>query len=136
MAQEDKIELFCQEIVKGSSQRQAYYAAYPSSQKWKPETVDSKASVLANSDKVLERLTVLREQIKDENEINRNEIINQLKKIGFANIPEKEIKANDKLKALDILIRILGYDKQQDLQENRNAHEKLLKAIKVATDED
>lgn len=136
VAKVDKIELFCQEIVKGSSQRQAYYAAYPSSMKWKPETVDSKASVLANSDKVLERLSELREEIKGESKISRNEIINQLKKIGFADIPDGKIQAKDKVKALDSLIKILGYDKPSDSENGQQAHNELMKAIKRISDED
>lgn len=38
-----KQELFVKGLVEGKTQRQAYYAAYPSSRKWKEKTVDNKA---------------------------------------------------------------------------------------------
>lgn len=52
-------EKFAQEIAKGTSQRKSYRAAFPSSLKWKDETVDAKASALAKSDKVLARIKEL-----------------------------------------------------------------------------
>jgi phage terminase small subunit len=55
-------ERFAQEIVMGTSQRKAYRAAFPSSVKWKDETVDAKASALAKSDKVLIRVKELQEE--------------------------------------------------------------------------
>lgn len=59
-------EIFAQEVAKGMSQRRAYRVAFPKSVKWKDETVDSKASVLANSDKVLERINEIREKASSE----------------------------------------------------------------------
>lgn len=41
-----KQELFVKGLVEGKTQRQAYYAAYPSSRKWKEAVVDTKASAL------------------------------------------------------------------------------------------
>ena len=52
-------EKFAQEIAMGTSQRKAYRAAFPSSLKWKDETVDAKASALAKNDKVLTRIKEL-----------------------------------------------------------------------------
>ena len=40
-------EKFAQELSLGTTQRKAYRVAFPSSLKWKDETVDSKASALA-----------------------------------------------------------------------------------------
>lgn len=59
-------EIFAQEVAKGMSQRRAYRVAFPKSVKWKDETVDSKASVLANTDKVLERINEIREKASSE----------------------------------------------------------------------
>ncbi len=55
-------ERFAQELAQGISQRKAYRAAFPASERWKDETVDSKASALAKNDKVLARLKELREE--------------------------------------------------------------------------
>lgn len=147
MAKRDRIEVFCQEIIKGKSQRQAYYIAYPASKKWKPETVDNKASKLHNTDEVLARLEELRAQAAEANQITRDDILRELKTIGFSKItdyaeikgplvhikttneiPEDKISAiagieqgnygiklkmHDKLKALDMMIKMLGYDKTE-----------------------
>ena len=49
-------EKFARCILSGMSQRQAYKAAYPGSKKWKPESIDNKASALARSGEVAARL--------------------------------------------------------------------------------
>lgn len=54
-------ERFAQEIVKGANQSDAYRVAYPTSNKWKEDSVWVKASQLANSDKVVLRIKELRE---------------------------------------------------------------------------
>lgn len=54
-------ERFAQELAQGISQRKAYRAAFPASERWKDETVDSKASALAKNDKVLARVKELQE---------------------------------------------------------------------------
>lgn len=113
MAKADRIETFCNEIMNGKSQRQAYYAAYPSSRKWKDYVVDNKASELANSGEVLVRLQELRKQAEKDNQISRNDIINQLKALGFADIDEDRLKPSDKIKALELMARMLGYDRPE-----------------------
>lgn len=57
-----KREKYVQGLVAGLSQRQAYMQAYPSSNKWKPETVDNKASALLRNDEVLARYNELMEE--------------------------------------------------------------------------
>jgi hypothetical protein len=56
-----KHEAFAQNLANGMSQRQAYRAAFPSSQGWKDTTVDAKACELANTDAVKERLQEIKE---------------------------------------------------------------------------
>ena len=125
MAKADRIELFCQEILKGSSQRQAYYVAYPSSRDWKDSTVDSKASNFARDDKVLARLQELRRRLEEENRISKNDIISQLGSIGFCDIDEEYIKPADKIKALELIAKLMGYDKP----EIENAHGQIARLI-------
>lgn len=117
MARADRIEVFCNEIMNGKSQRQAYHAAYPSSQKWKDEVVDSKASVFMKNGKVLERLEQLRTERAKENEITQNTLIEQLKSIGFAEISPELLKPADKIKALELIARMLGLDRPVDFGE-------------------
>lgn len=56
-----RYERFAQELAQGISQRKAYRAAFPASERWKDETVDSKASNLAKDGKVSARVKELQE---------------------------------------------------------------------------
>lgn len=123
MAKIDKIEIFCNELMNGKSQRQAYYAAYPSSKKWKEKTIDNRASELANSREVLGRLEELRKQRQIDNEITQNDIIGQLKSIGFADIETEFLKPSDKIKALELMARMLGLDRPVDSGEAEDLSE-------------
>jgi len=58
----DKQEKYIQERVRGETQRQAYYIAYPRSKNWKPETVDNKAYVLEKKGEVKARLQELKKK--------------------------------------------------------------------------
>ena len=46
-------------------------------------------------------------------EVTQEEILLQLKKIGLSDVDMEDIKVADKLKAMDMMIRMLGYDKPQ-----------------------
>lgn len=85
-----KQEKFVQELIKGKSQREAYRIAYPKSLKWADNTVDSRASKLFNSYKVITRYNELRDRLvkeaEDECIISAKEVLLELKKIGFADI--------------------------------------------------
>lgn len=122
-------EQFVQELAKGTTQRQAYLLAYPNSKKWKPETVDSKSSILANSGKVLARLEELQREIEERNSVSRDVVIEQLKKLGFTEIPARNVRASDKLKALEIIVRIMGYDKQTMEDLAGESHEHVLTSL-------
>lgn len=117
MAKCDRIEIFCNEILSGKSQRQAYYAAYPSSKKWKEKTVDNKASELANSKEVLGRLEEKRQELQKRTSIKQEDIIEELKTIGFAELDPSIIKPADKTKALELIAKILGLDKPPESEE-------------------
>lgn len=86
------------------SQRNAYHVAFPNSKRWKDETVDSKASVLAKNDKVLERLRELAEQSTTEAVMNATQRKEWLTSI----IRSEAEETKDKLKAVDILNRMEG----------------------------
>ena len=113
MALTDRIEIFCNEFIKTNNQRKSYRAAYPSAERWSDEAVDSKASAFAKTDKVLIRLAEIRAEIENDNKIDRNEIIEQLKSIGFADISHEAIKPSDKIKALELMVKMLGMDKPE-----------------------
>lgn len=109
-------EKFIQNIVKGMSQREAYKTAYKA--KYKDEAIDSKASVLFNSDKVQKRYKELLKRIEDksimtaeERQIWLTKVINgdiKVKQEYDNEIKEYEPYMSDRLKALDILNKMSG----------------------------
>ena len=99
-----RYEKFAQCLATGFSQRKAYRAAYPKSEKWKDTTVDSKASVLAKNDKVLERLLELAKESSSHAVMNARERKEWLTSV----IMKDEEEMKDRLKAVDILNRMDG----------------------------
>lgn len=73
-----KEEVFTLELFKTDNQRKSFLHAFPHTRKWKIETVDSKASTLANSGKVKERLQELREAAKEASKITVEEVVSNL----------------------------------------------------------
>jgi phage terminase small subunit len=61
-----KQEKFCQEIIKGNTQSDAYREAYTKSKSWKSNTVWERASVLSKNSKVIARLEELRKECEKE----------------------------------------------------------------------
>lgn len=80
--EDNKIEEFIEEIIKGQSQRQAYYKCFPQSYNWKVETVDEKACKLWNSAKVRARYNEILDKSKEKTIITREELLRGLVK-GF-----------------------------------------------------
>jgi len=109
-----KQEIFALALFEGLSQRQAYYRAYPASKKWKDNSVDQSASLLASSPKIIQRLAELREKAEKKSILKLETVIQELQKIALMDDEELEqyYKAPDKLKALDMLMKHLGgYEK-------------------------
>ncbi len=76
-----KQEKYVNNLVKGMSQRIAYRNAYPSSKKWKDETVDSKASTLLKNEKVKERYKMLIDKVN--NKLEERTIMNALERMEW-----------------------------------------------------
>lgn len=68
-------EAYCQERVKGATQRAAYRAAYPKSAKWKDSSVDVSACKVEAVPKVLQRLKQLQAEAATRAVVTRAEII-------------------------------------------------------------
>lgn len=97
-------EKFAQCIANGMSQRKAYRAAFPSAEKWKDATVDSRASELNKNSKVLGRLKELAGETTSKAVMTARE----RKEWLTALVKDKEAYTKDKLKAIDILNRMEG----------------------------
>lgn len=97
-------EKYAQGIASGMSQRQAYYAAFPNSTKWKEATVDNRACELSKDSEILGRLKELSEEATKEtimNAIERKEWLSNV-------IRSEEEFTKDKLKAVDLLNKMEG----------------------------
>lgn len=64
MALTSKQETFCQEILKGKTQTEAYKIAFPKSREWKTNCLDVEACKLMKNTKVILRIRELKEPIE------------------------------------------------------------------------
>jgi len=98
--QEDQFAMY---LYLGESQRKAYRKAFPKCKNWKDETVDSKASILAKTDKIQERLAELAEQMKQKTNtealLSASEVLNKISDVIDRN---EEIDDKTALKALEL----------------------------------
>ena len=87
----DNQEKFVQELIKGKSQREAYRIAYPNC-KASDKTVDENACRLLNTTKVKARYNEIHDRLiqeaEDECIISAKEVLEELKRIGFADIKD------------------------------------------------
>ena len=115
-----KQEMFVQNLVKGMSQREAYKKAYNA--KYKDEAIDSKASVLFNTDKVQERYNELLDKAADKAIMSAKQRMKWLSDVingketeeskyysdGECIVYEKTADLSTKIKALDTLNKMTG----------------------------
>ena len=101
--QDAKKEKFAQLLSEGLSQRQAYLQAYPSSKKWKPETVDNKACLLAHENEILERCEELKNISASDAILSRQGRMKILTEIATdkAQLPKPRMQAIDILNKMD-----------------------------------
>lgn len=102
--QNPKHEAFIQAIMQGKSQRQAYIIAYPNAAKWKPESVDAKASLLFNDDKVQIRYNELQKIALSKAIMSREERMLTLSDIAL----DPTMPPKSRMQAIDILNKMDG----------------------------
>ena len=104
-----KREKFVQELIIGKSQREAYKTAY-STKNMKDKTIDEKASRLFAEGKVRARYYELQDRLRKEAEdeciVTTKQVLQELVKIGFADI-------GDYLQYQTVK-SIIGYDKEAE----------------------
>lgn len=110
-----RAEIAAREFVSGKTQADAYRKAYPSSLKWKPDVVHSKASTFFADGRVRERVKSLQDAAAKRNNITADRVIRELSSVALAEGHiryEKgvklEVKASDKTRALELLGRHFG----------------------------
>lgn len=97
-------EKFAQGLAAGLSQRKAYRAAFPNSERWKDSTVDKRASELYAKGEILGRLRELGQLSTTKAVMSISE-----RKEWLTEIMQSEVEeTKDKLKACDILNRMDG----------------------------
>ena len=137
----DRENKFIELVMEGKSSYEAYLTAYPHSQKWKRNSVDSNASKLLSSNKIKQRIDQINakfvEKLSTKKAITRMELLNKLVEgldmamgikptpialNSFGKVTEiTEVKQAD-LKALkgiaDTIMKLEGFEaKQADREE-------------------
>lgn len=124
---EAKRERYCQLRASGKSQRQAYLAAFPSARKWKPETIDNKASALEKNDEILARLREIAEDNANRAGLSRKNLLDRLEEI--INCEDVQFRGNDVIRAIEIYADMCGY-KAENASEYGQI-EQLIKGLKT-----
>ena len=103
-------ELFVQGLLAGKSQSEAYLFAFPEAKKQNKRTVANKASLLAKRPEIVHRLEDLRTGTQQETEITLTQFILDLQQIALAKVTPLALKPSDKLRAMELLAKVLGFD--------------------------
>lgn len=105
-SQTDRIEIFAQAIVSGKTQAAAYRAAYPTSLKWKDDSVHHKASEMARSAQVLSRIEEIRAALKEKALWTIEESVKLIKEIAT----DYSYRGSERMSALKELNAMFGYN--------------------------
>ena len=100
-------EKFAQSIASGTSQAEAYREAYPKSLTWKPESVWTKASVLAADVKVRQRVEALRQPVVEAAQLTLSGHIAELERLK--SLAEAENQLSTALKAEELRGKVSGF---------------------------
>lgn len=106
-------------LFERKTKRQAYRDAYPGSVDSKDETIDTKIWELENSPKFSQGFSKLQAEAEAVLNITRDDVLKELYRVGFCNDTEK-IKTKDKLTALGMIIKMLGYEQAQKVDMTLN----------------
>lgn len=103
-------ELFVQGLLAGKNRTEAYLFAYPEEKKKNRRTVQNKASALSKSPEIIARLEELRTGAQQDTEITLKQFILDLQKLALAEVSPLALKPSDKLRAMELLAKVMGFD--------------------------
>lgn len=103
-------ELFIQGLLLGKNQFDAYLFAFPEAKKMNRRTVANKASLLAKRPEVIERMNEIQNQAQEDTAVTLDSFVSELKKIALADVSTYGLKISDKLRAMELLSKVLGFD--------------------------
>lgn len=123
-----KEEKACQEYLKCGDKSKAYRLAY-NCKNMKPETINSKASILFSKDKIRARVKELQQKVEKKNILSAQQLQEELTRYildekeeecivtegvgegcSQARLMNKKVTPKDKLKAIELLSKLAGYD--------------------------
>ena len=110
-------ELFVQGLLAGKSKTEAYIFAFPEAKKQNKRTVQNKASLMAKRPEIVHRLEELRTGAQQETEVTLTQFILSLQKIALAEFNPLALKPSDKLRAMELLAKVLGFDQSASAPE-------------------
>lgn len=102
----DKQKKFCEEYVIDFNATQAAIRAG-----YSEKTAGSIGDENLKKPEIKKYIAELQAESQERNQIKRDNIVDELKKIGFADIDLDCVRVKDKIKALEVLIQVLGLDK-------------------------
>ena len=101
-------ELYVLALLRGLSQRQAYYEAYPKSRAWADNSVDNKASVLYRNAKVKARLEELNNKLMQKQEKKTIYDAQQLREFWTSILLDADSGMQNRIKASELLAKAQG----------------------------
>lgn len=126
-----KQKKFCQEYIKCGNQTEAYKQAY-GCKDWKPETITKRASELMQNGDIQGRIAELQQKVEKKDILSSQQLQEELTRYildekeeecivtegvgkGFSKsrLMNKKVAPKDKLKAIELLAKIAGYDNSE-----------------------
>lgn len=126
-----KQKKFCQEYIKCGNQTEAYKKAY-GCENWKPETIHKRASELMQNGEIQGRIAELQAKVEKKDILSSQQLQEELTRYildqkeeecivtegvgkGFSKsrLMNKKVAPKDKLKAIELLAKIAGYDNSE-----------------------
>ena len=104
-----KQEKFCQNIIEGMPQCDAYRDAYDTKTEEK-NTVDSNASQLMDNTKIAQRIKFLRDEVASRVIITAESLVNELEIVKTMTLTEQQKDYNNHIKAIQTQAKLLGLD--------------------------
>jgi hypothetical protein len=105
---------FCEYLASGKSQRESYSLAYPVVNR-KDQITDSNACKLLSIAKVFNYYQSLLKQNAESSQVTRDEILSKYKEIYNSSPDGQIIKNSDRLKALELTAKMLGFNEPDKL---------------------
>lgn len=102
----DKQNRFCIEFVTDSNATQSAIRAGYSA-----KSARSMGARLLKKKEIKDKISSIQREIAERANLEQNDLIKELRKIGFMDIDYSRIQIRDKLKALEIIAKMMGFDR-------------------------